>query len=280
MKHESWEKQSSLTSPSDQNSSKPSACLGSTTPPLTDQELKEALSEQQVSSFIGKFPKLERLYADPHLSLQKYGLISFVPAQGAKPNSNGVYGFAKLRGNFQTEQEASERSEHIIRNVDSYHKIFTCYVGRPFPLTLSSRYSEETAEIDLRKETVKCISNSVKIQKEKERNDIQDIKSREKALLDDVTNAVEPFERYVELQVKKAQLMWTYQKAKDKMKELRELAQKAQGDIANLEKDNPEFKDKHFDHYMKARKEAGLEEEDEKTAQESFIKYLNQDIDW
>ena len=34
--------------------------------------------------------------------MQNIGLISFVPAKGATPNDNGVFGFAKLRGNFST----------------------------------------------------------------------------------------------------------------------------------------------------------------------------------
>ena len=32
--------------------------------------------------------------------MQRIGLLSFVPAKGATPNSKGIYGFAKMRGNL------------------------------------------------------------------------------------------------------------------------------------------------------------------------------------
>ena len=44
----------------------------------------------------------------------------------------------KVRGSYETEDEADARAETLIRTVDSYHKIFTAFVGKPFPATTSS----------------------------------------------------------------------------------------------------------------------------------------------
>jgi hypothetical protein len=172
------EKESSLTTPSDRN--RDNRWLPEQgAPALTNDELKDAMIDLNNTSFTEKFPRVDRTYADPPINLQQYGLISFVPAKGATPNESGVFGFAKLRGNFSTEIEANQRAEFIIRNIDSYHQIFHTYVGRPFPITSSSKYSADTDEIDIRKETTKAISNSIKEKKLEEKKTVDDIKERE-----------------------------------------------------------------------------------------------------
>lgn len=133
-------KESSLTTPDDRdlnNKWKPDL----KTRILNEEEIEVAMTELNNTDFVNKFPKVDRTYADPVVNLQKYGLLSFVPAKGAKPNDNGVFGFAKLRGNFDSEMECNQRAEYLIRNVDSYHQIYHVYVGRPFPITSSSKYS-------------------------------------------------------------------------------------------------------------------------------------------
>ena len=141
--HPEWEKESSLTTPDDrvrENNWRPEQGA----PQLSENEVTSAMEELNNVSFTTKFQRVDRTYADPPPPLQTIGLLSFVPAKGAQPNANGVYGFAKLRGNYSTQQEADQRAEFLIRNVDSYHQIYHTYVGRPFPMTASSKYSAET----------------------------------------------------------------------------------------------------------------------------------------
>ena len=118
--HEEWQKENSLTCPEDRDLTdkwRPDQ----TAPVLNQEQSVEALKVLNNTSFTDKFPRVERTYADPILPMQYIGLISFTPAKGATPNENGVFGFAKLRGNFSSEIEANERAEFIIRNVDSHH---------------------------------------------------------------------------------------------------------------------------------------------------------------
>ena len=60
--------------------------LDTTADSLTKQQLGEAMQTLNVTSFVERFPQVERRFADPQLDNQKIGLISFVPAKGAKPN--------------------------------------------------------------------------------------------------------------------------------------------------------------------------------------------------
>ena len=89
-------KESSLTAPKDRdinNKWRPSKDK-----PLTDEQTDEALKELNVDNFIEKYPRVERFYCDPSILDQKYSLVSFIPAKGASPDEDGIYGMIKTRG--------------------------------------------------------------------------------------------------------------------------------------------------------------------------------------
>ena len=211
--------------------------------------------------------------------MQAVGLISFTPAKGATPNQNGVFGFAKLRGNYASQLEAQQRAEAIIRTIDSYHQIYHTYVGRPFPVTASSKYSAQTDEIDIRKEMASSVSSSIKSKKAKEKTDMDEIKKREEALLKESRKDpedVDPYEEYITLRVKKAQLSWTYLEHIKKMAEVKEVIITTRSRLEEMEKEDPEFQEKYYDKYVKAREEVGLNM-DSKEAGQNFMKFLVED---
>jgi len=270
--------ESSLTSPEDRdrvNKWKPDQSQ----PPLTNEQAEEALKELNITSFVDKFPRVDKTYSDPSIPLQTIGLFSFIPAKGATPNENGVFGFAKIRGNYASEMEATQRAEFLIRNVDSYHNIFHTYVGRPFPVTVSSKYSAETTEVDIRKEMVKNVSSSIKDKKEEEQREIKEIQQREKNLLEESKREeIDPYEEYITQKVKLASLSFTYLEHQKKMAEIKDIVLKTRDILKNMDEEHPTFKESYFQKYMDARKEAGIKE-DEKESENSFIKFLVQDAD-
>lgn len=274
--HPEWEKENSLTAPEDrdrENKWRPEQGA----PQLSDEEVNSAMKDLNNTAFITKFPRVDRTYADPPPPLQNIGLLSFVPAKGAQPNKNGVYGFAKLRGNYATEQEADQRAEFLIRNVDSYHQIYHTYVGRPFPMTASSKYSADTNEIDIRKEMTESISNDVKQKKQDELKIVQEIKKREDELVADTKKEeVDPYDEYITLRVKKAQLSWTYLEHVKKMKEIKDIILRTRKEIEKLEEDNSEYKEKYYDKYMNARKDSGFKDTPEEM-EANFLKFLVED---
>jgi len=275
--HKEWRKENTLTTPSDRDPSRKFQ-LDQTAPPLTDTQVQEAMKDLNISTFVERFPQVERRFADPPLELQRIGLISFVPAKGAQPNEQGIYGFAKLRGNFATEAEANERAEQIVRSIDSYHQIYHTYVGRPFPLTCSSDYSKEVSRIDLQKETSSAISEDVRKKREKEQREIEEIKNREKELLEDVKKTEENRDdRYTTLQVKKAQLTWTYIETEKKLQQMAGLIARARHEIEIEDKNDPNLKNVYYNKYMDARKQAGLSTDKIETAN-NFIKFMVDDV--
>jgi len=106
--HPEWSKPNSLTSTADRGDGKYRSDVGA--PPLSEEQVNEAMVALNNTSFVDKFPRVERQFADPPIPLQTYGLISFVPSKGASPDKDGVYGFMKMRGNYATQQESNDRA--------------------------------------------------------------------------------------------------------------------------------------------------------------------------
>jgi hypothetical protein len=268
--------ENSLTAPSDRNpdrSYKPNQGY----PPLSEEEVKNALDVLDNTKFVKKFSNVERRYADPIDPMQRIGLISFVPAKGATPNDKGVYGFAKLRGNYPTDREASERAEFLIRNVDSYHQLYHTYVGRPFPLTESSDYSAETSEIDIRQSMTESVSASIKGKKNDERQQIKEIEERENKLKEESKKEDEdPVDFYTTLRVKKAQIVWTYLETAKKLEEMKEIIIKTRAQITDMDKEDKSYSENYFKKYCDARSESGL---DNSANQTTFMKFLVEDED-
>lgn len=269
---------SSLTTPGDSDSKfKPD-----TSPPLEGTELDSAVSTLENTSFTEKFKVSDRNYADPPIASQKIGLFSFVPAKGARPNNNGVYGFAKLRGNFETENEANIRAEHIIRTSDSAHTIFHTYVGKPFPITENENYAAETSEVDIRRETTEAVSNSIKDKKSDDKRIAKEIKEREDELMRDtskegVSEDEVNEDEYITLNIKKAQLTWTYLEHIKKMKDVRSILLATADSICKIDTLNPALKQTFLDKYILAREKAGLSH-DKKDFKEGFVRYLVEDV--
>lgn len=225
-----------------------------------------------------KFLQVDRYYADPPIAGQNIVLVSFTPSKGAQPDKDGIYGMMKTRGMFATEEEANERAEFLIRNVDSYHDIYHAYNGRPFPITAGEGFSKEIQAIDIRKKTTELISEDILSKKAKEQKEMKEIQEREKHLLAESQRAQEgstedPFDVYITTQVKRAQLAWTYHETLKKLEQMKTSFKDTVGVISRLDAEHPEFVQKYRAKYTEARKESGIPDD-----HDSFIKYLGLDL--
>jgi hypothetical protein len=271
--HPEWSELNSLTSPNDIAESKPTSLKYKQGVVLSEEQVEAAMEDLNKREFLSKFPRVDKFYADPQHNNQVYCLHSFVPAKGATPDSNGVYGMIKCRGAFASQQEANDRAEYIIRNVDSFHSIYHSYVGRPFPLSRNPDYVKEVSEVDIRKEIVENVSSDIKKVKDDERKQIQEIKEREKKLIDDTTKPEDPYDKYTTLRVKKAQVSWTYLETMKRLEDMKNIILKTRQEIEDMDTEDGDYKTQYLERYYSARKEAGLGTDD------SFLKYLEVEAD-
>lgn len=278
MSHSEQNQINSLTSPTDISSYTEKFRPDIHAPPLSKEETDSAMRSLVDNKFIEKFRTVERIYADPPVSLQKFALISFVPSKGATPDEKGIFGMAKVRGSYDTEVEALSRAEELIKNHDSYHKIQIAYVGRPFPITLSSDYALEATEVEIKKDMVKTVNEDLKAKKKSEEQETKDMYDRQKKLMEESKRKdVDPFENYTELQVKRANLVWSYLNLTEKRNKMKDSIIKTREILAEMNQEFPDFINQYYDKYMQARNEVGFtpnEEEDKK----SFMAYLVEDV--
>lgn len=244
---------------------------------LTEDEVKYAKDELLDKELLSKFRQQDKFYSDPIYNNQLYSLHSFIPTKGAKPDEHGVFGFMKCRGTFFTQEEADQRAEWIIRNVDSYHTIQTSYTGKPFPICADTKkYVQDTNAVDIRKKATETISQDIKHKRYEEKRTMQEIKEKEKKLLESTGEDFkeDPEDVYTTLMVKKANLVWTYVETRDKMKQMRENIIKTRKEIDDMDKEDSSLKEQYYERYMQARKESGLSEE---VTNDNFMKFLVSD---
>lgn len=241
--------------------------------PLDDNELAAA-SEDLIRKSYENYPKLDRRFADPAFENQKYSLHSFIPAKGATPDKDGVFGMFKFRGSFATAEEAQHRARWLIKNVDSFHTIYTGFVGRPLPACIeSSQFSQEVDEVQLKERIEKDTNENLIEKRNKEREEMKEMERREKELIEDTKEKeTDPHEYYTMLRVKKAQLVWTYLDTLKKMEDMKKSIINTREEIKKMDNDDPSFKRGYYERYMNARKEANLPDDDN-----SFMQFLVED---
>ena len=87
----------------------------------------------------------------------------------------------------------------------------------------------------------------------------------------------DPYESYITQKVKCAQLMFTYDQHRKKMAEVKNIIIKTKENLKELDEQYPEFKDKYFEKYMEARRQAGLK--DDENSQDNFIRFMVEDLE-
>ena len=263
--------QSSLTSPADKvvTEYKPKS-----KPVLNDEDCERAYKECFVSSLTDI--AYERKYADPKIPGQTYSLHSFIPSKGAKPDKDGIFGMLKIRGTFGTIEETNERAEELIRNHDSYHKIYHGYVGKPMPITTKSDFSAEVEEVDINQQISKIVREDVKEKRAQEKKQVQEIRERERNLKEAVEQeATDPYEKYTCLRVKKAQVVWSYMEHRKKLNEMIDVFEQTLLEIKEKDDEDDDYAKRYLDRYLEAREKAGIPEDKNDS---SFMKYLNIDV--
>jgi len=250
---------------------------------LSDADAHKAREDLLKSNLL--FPRSVKSIHDPVILGQEYGLLSFTPAPTVQPNSNGVYGVFKLRGNFGTLEEAQSYAEKLIRNHDSYNEVHTVRVGQCIPLTKKSELVEETDVIDLNKDVESIVSNDVKAKRQKEKVEIKSIQEREQQLLKENKEILEgeykqdPLDQYIMLKVKKAQLMWTLVETRKRIQtEIIPAIRRTKEEIHEMDQEHPDFDQLYYDRYKNARESVGIKDQD-KLNYSYFMQYLLDDND-
>lgn len=267
---------------------------------IPEEHMQEAFDTLNKTGFVRKWPSVERFVTDPKFEQQKFCLHSFVPSAGAKPDSDGIYGFFKCRGTFPTIDTMNQRAETVIREIDSHHELYHGLVGAPLPFSLNPDYCEETEDIDIKNKAVETVSNSVADSREKDRRTIKELKQREQQLLEDTNmvfdsktksnrpmnekelaekekkmssedRAEKELDDYIAARVKRATYLFTLVETKKKTDKIKKNFENVDAALKDIDAANPQLLEKYLDKYKKERERVGLEDNN------TFIEYLVKD---
>lgn len=249
-------------------------------PALNAEQTKAAVNDLLDNSFTTKYVKIERIYADPPLANQVFSLHSFVPAKGATPDADGVFGMFKFRGTFPSLDEANTRAKFIIQEVDSLNSLLTGYVGRPMPVCVDNKkYTTETEDVDVTKKTDEVMETNIKEQRKEHAKVKKEIYQQEKKLREDVKEdkEVDDYDDYAMLRAKRAQLIWTYNENAKKLQEIRGVLRNTELLIRQKDEEDPSFKDEYMDRIKQAHEFAGIKPED---AANTYFDHMDDDRDF
>lgn len=219
-------------------------------PTLTLEQTRAAFDDLTTTDY----PHVERAIHDPPIPGQKYALFSFCQAE---PNKYGVLAFAKVRGVFDTEEEAATTARKIIRKTDSVNKIHTVRVGTPFPICEAIMGKLDKVILD--EELAKTEDEMVKRMCEKDAKAKQDLDTRVQRLRDDVdeTKAKDPVELYIVKRNKMATTAALYDDYLEKIELFKQIMIKTNTEIKDLE--TPEILECYQRVYEEKIKEVGLD---------------------
>lgn len=240
---------------------------------LNDDQVDKAKDELLRKDFINlEYPRTMKLGVDPPINSQVYGLYSFIPAKGAKPDLQGSFGVIKLRGCYPTVEEAERWADHIIRSIDTYAVIDMTWVGKPAPVMLNNEiYRGSTAEVDVRRVMDDTQRAELKAKREADLREQESIQRRHKELIADVSDEKQPddAETYTMMCVKRANALFAKENALKQLKEYDVLIEKMTKQLAEMDKQNPSLKEGVMKRYTDALASTGIRPENA-----PLIKYM------
>jgi chorismate mutase len=265
-------------------------------PHLTKEQT--ALAKDELVKSVDVFPRINRRFVDPQVPGEpKFALFSYIDTPDEDMNkflkeiksslsddqlekleklqnrTHIVKGVAKIRGAYHTQQDATQRAEEIVREIDSTNSIFTCIIGAPFPL-IPVGMAEETIEVNLQDKTEQAIGQNVRNKRLKDKKEMDEINRREEELRSNAAKDpnAEDVENYIAHRVKLAHLRYAIEQHVVKRAECVENEKACVKWLIEMKNKNPEFEEKYMEKYMDARKKAHIP--DDQTP-DGFMKYMN-----
>lgn len=240
---------------------------------LSDEQVEAAKSDLIRDDFLKlEYARTMKLGVDPPINSQVYGLYSFIPAKGAKPDLQGAFGVIKLRGCYPTVEEAQRWAEHIVRSVDTYAVIDMTWVGKPAPVMVSNEiYRGATAEVDVRRAMDETQRAELKAKRETDLREQESIQRRHRELLADVNEDKQPddAETYTMRCVKRANALYAKENALKQLKEYDVLIERFTKELAEMDEKDPSLREGVMKRYTDALASTGIKPENA-----PLIKYM------
>jgi hypothetical protein len=179
---------------------------------------------------------------------QRFAIVCYVPAKGAKPNEDGDYGFMKVRGTYSTEEEAKEAAIEIVKTQDQLTKNIITRVGCPFPIRPDSNLPEEFCiSVDTKDSNgglSSAFRNAAKIQKDEEEQGKEDVAARLKKIKEEYDADPDPVKEYAMLRNKMPYWCTLIKNMEENIKTFTQKIKDGHATILEQDVKNPDYREK------------------------------------
>ena len=228
---------------------------------MSTHELNDDQLNHAAKDLIVKFPKIERLPKDPPIAGQLYGAYSFKLLP--KP-VNGVYGFLKFRGAFNTLDEFEKHARAIIKSYDSKHHIFPFKTGEWAPITVNEDFVKEVLSVKENDEIVDIFNNRQTEEQKSEAQKVKEVKDRERILMEQARKKEvdkSTIEYYTQKLMSIEQVESWLDTLRKRKRQMRRALMDYKSEVDRIEKEHPEYKEKYLEERKRILGEIGLPED-------------------
>lgn len=227
-------------------------------PPLksSDDVGKAAINEQ-----VFTFPQVVRKNADPPISSQHYGNVSFMLFKQPRIyRDKPIYGYMKLRGNHESEVTARHDAYRLVREVDSKFQVRIAPVGAWVPITESDVVVKELYDVRESDQEIHLRDEAVKEKEEYAKKIATEIRDAEERLKNgpDIYDDCESLDFYAMKRVTEMRLTEAYHASLRKIEELENKVGEQRIILKTLEKNHPNYKGEWVDVYNRERSKTSL----------------------
>lgn len=221
----------------------------------------DSIGRSAVDGQIVSYPKVVRTMIDPPINNQSIGNISFMLFNEPKKTKSGkpVYGFCKLRGNWNGEQQARFEASKIIREVDSKYPVLLAPVGSWVPITEDEDASKDKYDVRMKDEELHLRDEAAK-EKEADRRRIQrEIQERAEELKKgDIYDDPTTLTYYSMRMVTELRLTEERERQLKQLAGVEDNIRKVQEELARMEANHPDYKDNWIECYNAERRKTGI----------------------
>lgn len=221
-------------------------------PSLTQEQTTEAMKE-----LIRNYPAITRHGTDPSITRQEIGLVSFMLLKEPK---DGIYGFIKLRGNYEDVEAATKKSEDIIKNVDSVFPIHQLNVGFWHPITNNEKYTQDRLDVKTNENEIMLRDRAAKENEAKNQRQRKEIENQKEEVKNvDIDSDKDSLDYYTKKRVSQKNLNAYVNQAYEKIKTLKKSLKGVNKEILELNKAHPSYVNHWLENYNKVRVKSGIE---------------------
>ncbi len=232
---------------------------------LSEEELKQAKKELIKIDFImTKYARERKFRVDSQVVGQNFGIVTFKPSKGSKPDKRGCYGVIKLRGNYPDTISADKRCD-VLLTEDENLDIDMPLVGKEFPLMINNEeYTYSVRDVDTKQIITDSTTTLMREKEEQDEKEKKKLFDKQRKLLDNTNEeeketTLSDYDLYTQLRTKKANNFYVIDKCKNNIVNCKDNILNTDKEIEEMNNKYPTYKGEYLKTYISEIKAVGID---------------------